>query len=254
MADPTFDGFTPCQSQAIDGFFFDFLGTRTRVSYLPENCQWLSGKVFGLPVPGNLILYEYGEWIGVMAAVKEAKGFFVCVELGAGWAPWLVSTVYAVRQRSISDLTLVAVEAEEQNIAKIHTHFTDSGLSTRPIIHHAAIGERDARPSPAHPGGAALISIKTVLKNLPIVDLIHCDIQYAEAGAFAASMPEVTQRVRRVVVGTHSRTIEDQLIDTFRRFTWRLEHEAPCKYAIESGAPCLLADGVQVWSNPARLC
>jgi hypothetical protein len=91
----TFSGFTPCTATGEPGFFFDFLGTKTRIDYLPESCHWLSGKVFEFPRPGATILHEYEEWQGVMAAVKEAKDSFVCAELGAGWGPWLVSSAFA---------------------------------------------------------------------------------------------------------------------------------------------------------------
>jgi hypothetical protein len=114
---------------------------------------------------------------------------------------------------------------------------------------HAVVDERDASPSPSHPGGATLISLKTLVADLPIVDLIHCDIQFAESRAFAAGIKEVTDRVRRVVIGTHSRKIEDELIETFQNCSWSLEHEAACKYRIENGRACRHADGAQVWRN-----
>src|SRR5258706_10865428 len=61
MDDNTFSGLTAHAAVGEPGFFFDFLGTKTRTGYLPENCQWLSGKVFGFPAPNALILYEYEE-------------------------------------------------------------------------------------------------------------------------------------------------------------------------------------------------
>ncbi len=74
-------------------------------------------------------------------------------------------------------------------------------------------------------------------------------IQFAEAEAFAAGIKQVTDRVRRVVIGTHSRKIEDELIETFRAWSWFLEHETACKYRIDNGLPYLNTDGVQVWRN-----
>lgn len=248
--DPTFSGFTLCTATAEPGYFFDFLGTKTRIEYLPESCHWLSGKVFGFPAPGATILHEYEEWQGVMAAVKEAKHTFVCVELGAGWGPWLVSSAFATMRLGISNISLIGVDADSQNIEFMKTHFSDNGLDYRQHkFFHAAIDRRDARPSLWNPGGARLMSLKTLLRQMPIVDLIHCDIQFAESRAFAAGIKEVTDRVRRVVIGTHSRKIEDELIEIFRPWSWFLEYETACKYRIDDGVPYLNTDGVQVWRN-----
>lgn len=248
--DQTFAGFTAVSSTAEDGYFFDFLGTKTRTAYFSHELQWLSGQVFGLPSRTRSIFFEYEEWQGVMAAVREAGRSFVCVELGAGWAPWLVATAFAVRSRGIEDIRLVAVEAEAANIAMIESHFRDNGLDPgRHTIIQAAIDAADASPAPDHPGGAGLMSLATVLAKLPIVDLIHCDIQFAESRAFAAGIGIVSERVRRIVVGTHSRRIEDELIELFQRSSWALEVETPCKYVVANGCANLLADGVQVWRN-----
>ena len=80
------------------------------------------------------------------------------------------------------------------------------------------------------------MSLKTLLHDLPVVDLIHCDIQFAESKAFAAGIKEATKRVRRVVIGTHSRNIKDELIETFRAWSWVLEYETDCKYRIDDWA------------------
>lgn len=93
------------------------------------------------------------------------------------------------------------------------------------------------------------MSLETLLHNLPIVDLLHCDIQFAESRAFSAGIAHVTRKVRRVVIGTHSRRIEDELIEVFRSRSWMIEYETPCKYVIENGVPTLNADGVQVRRN-----
>lgn len=248
--DPTFSGFAPCAATGETGFFFDFLGTKTRIEYLPESCHWLSGKVFSFPQPGATILHEYEEWQGAMAAVKEANDSFVCVELGAGWGPWLVSSAFAAKHLGISDILLIGVDADLKNMEFIKTHFSDNGLDVgRHRFLHAAIDERDARPSLWKPGSVAKMSLTTLLQDLPIVDLIHCDIQFAESKAFAAGIKKVTDRVRRVVIGTHSRKIEDELIEIFRAWYWFLEYETACKYRIEKGRPYLNTDGVQVWRN-----
>jgi hypothetical protein len=216
--------------------------------------QWLAGKSFGFPSPGNLILYEFEEWQGVMSAVREAQNAFTCIELGAGWPPWLVASSFAAMQRGITDLCLIGVEANQNNILNMESHFRDNGLanSYHRFI-HAAIDDHDAEASEQHPEGAPLLSLYSLLKSYRIVNVIHCDIQFAEARAFAAGMGILTEKVRWVVVETHSRTIEDNLIELFQKWGWLLEAETPCKYSITNGRASLLADGAQVWRNPRIL-
>ena len=246
----TFEGFTPVESVPLDGYFIDFLGVKTRVSYFDEKTCWLSGKVFGLPEPDALIFFEYEEWEGVMAALREAENRFTCMELGCGWGPWLAICEAAAKMRGIDSVDLIGVEADHTQLGYLRTHFRDNGIDPeRHTIIQAAIDDHDAPSSPQHPGGAPLLALGTLLSNHGLIDLIHCDIQFAESRAFRKGIDAVTKHVKRVVVGTHSRKIEDELIETFVDAGWRMEFETPCKYVIGGGRPNLLADGAQVWKN-----
>jgi hypothetical protein len=54
------------------------------------------------------------------------------------------------------------------------------------------------------------------------------------------------------VIGTHSRRIEDDLMDLFSDLGWWLEHESACRRLQQSsGKLTLYEDGTQVWRNPA---
>lgn len=240
---PEFQRFSEYSGQGVDGFFFDFLGTRTRTSYFDESHQWLSSRVFPFPTPEACIFFNYHEWIGALRAVLEAKGRLVAVELGAGWAPWLVSLWAAARQIGINECTLVAVEACKTQCAFARQHFADNAVpGDQWAIVRASIGKRWRDRS-----------IASVIKKLDKVDLIHCDIQGAEADAFERSMSAVNAKVARVIIGTHSHVIEERLFSLFQNWHWALEFEAPCRYQIADGVPRLHSDGVQVWKN-ARLC
>src|SRR5215813_14177648 len=99
-----------------EGFFTDFLGTRTRLAFLPEIWSCLSGKVAPYPTPTDSPLHEYGEWLGIVRAVVEAQKTFTGIELGAGWAPWSVIMHAATAacphlERSI----ITAVEASREH-------------------------------------------------------------------------------------------------------------------------------------------
>ena len=240
MIPPEFEHFSEYKGPPQEGFFIDFLGARTRISYFDKTHDWLSGRVFPYPTPTACILFEYFEWIGALRSVLEAKYRLTIVELGAGWAPWLVSLRLAGRQRGIYNVHLIAVEAEQQQCRFAQQHLSDNGVAKHEwtiLCDNVGIQPND-------------LSIAKIIKDCSCVDLIHCDIQGAEADAFEASMPDVSSRVRRVVVGTHGRGIEDRLFSIFGGNSWKLEFESPCRNIIVNGAPQLQTDGVQVWRNP----
>lgn len=53
------------------------------------------------------------------------------------------------------------------------------------------------------------------VKRRPRVDILHSDIQGAESEVFHHAISLLNERVRRVVVGTHTRKIEGELMDLF---------------------------------------
>ena len=72
-------------------------------------------------------------------------------------------------------------------------------------------------------------------RRLPPVDLIHCDVQGSEYDVLTAAQETLNARVRRVVVGTHSRRIEAELLDFFAAQGWRLEDEGICRLIQHGG-------------------
>lgn len=272
----------------------DFLGTRTRTCYV-QGLQ--GGTVEDYPIPTNFHATAL-EWAGVLAAVDEAADPLIAVELGAGWAPWLVSVACAARQRGLKNVRLVGVEGSKKHCDFMHWHFRDNGLD--PADHtllHGVVGPSDgtaefpllADPSvdwgtpailsmPAAGGPAQLrrlaaavaqrlrwfrrsaqavsterlpcYSIDTLLAPLGMVDLVHIDIQGHEHVVMAAGQQALKQKVRRVVVGTHGRAIEQQLLDEMSAAGWLLEAEETCLYRQTSGCMALVRDGCQIWRNP----
>jgi len=177
---------------------------------------------------------------------------------------------------------LVGVEGDQAHFGFMQTHLRDNGID--PLGHRlicAVVSAADgiARfpvlPDPSadwgasaeygaghdtghdgNPSGARAyvqvpaISIMTLLRDLDRVDLMHCDIQGAEADCLEAAASAVTAKVRRLVVGTHGREIEGRLLTLLSGQGWTLEHEAACTF-LQSGTAMLpLLDGVQVWCNP----
>jgi FkbM family methyltransferase len=241
-------------------FYYDFLGARTRVSYVPLP-KWAEGHLFGIPEAGKPFLHTREEWMGLLTAVKEASRSIVVVELGAGWGPWLVAAHAAARHRGIHDIHLIGVEGCKEHVGSMRQHFIDNDIP--PECHSlilAAIGPQDGiawfpdidprtnwgQPAHYHPTPNMhtldCISLPTLLQNHPRVDFIHCDIQGGESEVLPAAIDTLDAKVRRIVVATHSPGHDETMLALFRAHGWTLE--AKEDWIVPE------RDGTQVWSNP----
>jgi FkbM family methyltransferase len=255
------------------GFILDRLGVRTRGASLWDGAQSLVGAVIPPPVPADYHA-EAIEWIGLLKSVRAASDRFVAMELGAGWGPWLVAGATAARRCGIETVRLLGVEADPVHFEALRRHFTDNGLA--PEAHtllRAAVGAvaghanwprvADPRndwglcPVAGEVSGDTIdvdvLAVAGLLDREPVWDLVHIDVQGGEADLLAAAPSEFDGRVRWLVIGTHSRTIEGDLLAMLPARGWVLEHEKPCRFAFQPGAPSLATmttcDGTQVWRN-----
>ena len=276
--DPLLAPFRPFSTEpASKGSWRDFLGVQTRCSFLPDSYVTWSGIVQGPPGAVNGPLHDVEEWTGTLRSVLEARDQFVVVELGAGWGPWLVGSARAATRVGIKDIQLVGVEGSSGHVDFMRMHFLDNGID--PSAHrliHGVVGVVDGvacfpklhEPNNNYGSEATYaannattemeevrsFSLQTLLADLPIVDLLHCDIQGMEADVFQAARDVVHQRVRRIVVGTHSRKIEAELMAIMTGLGWVLEDETACKLVqLPDRRMQISVDGTQVWSNP-QLC
>ncbi len=95
------------------------------------------------------------------------------------------------------------------------------------------------------------VALNTLLQPLQRVDLLHVDVQGAEAMVLTAAAAQLDDKVQRIFVGTHSVPNEDGLRALFSGLGWAKQFDFPC------GGECQtpwgqdrLVDGVQVWINP----
>jgi len=305
----------------IPGYFVDFLGVKTRTSYISELPKE-GGRVEGYPIPSSFHATSI-EWAGVLRAVLEADREIVAVELGAGWAPWLVTVARAAALRGIDSVRLVGVEGCEGHLAFMATHFLDNGFDPKdhtflhgivgttdgvaefpavadpsagygarailadgqepkiPVSHRTVLlvrrlagrtlramkaGARSVRdgsfirdPKPVGFKGAGnqantqlqCYSIGTLIKPFKKVDLIHVDIQGDEYRVISSAKRILKEKVKRLVIGTHSRTIEQQLLEELTLPDWELEAEEACVFKQFLGVSLAVRDGCQVWRNRA---
>jgi hypothetical protein len=101
--------------------------------------------------------------------------------------------------------------------------------------------------------GTAEVEVTTLAKTLPFgrIDLVDMDIQGAEARVIASAMGILSDRVRRLHIGTHSAQVEAQLHDTLQAAGWTCVRSYPCGTLTETPFGVVrFGDGVQSWTNP----
>jgi FkbM family methyltransferase len=283
-----FDQFTASPSPSPE-FLTDFIGSRTRASSLWDETKPLWGSVYPKPFPSDYHA-ETVEWVGVLKAVLAAEGRFTAMELGAGYGPWLVAGAVAARIRGIVQVRLLGVEADPGRFAMMQQHLRDNDFDpAEHVLIQAGVGvaagkarwPRFEDPRNSVGGrplrtlsdgstnsqdveylawaGDAFIDVDIVgfddlLLNQPRWDLIHIDVQGGEVELCRASSRLLSERVRYVVVGTHSRKIDGDLLVLMKEAGWILEHEKPARFIFRENCPSLelmtVTDGTQVWRNP----
>jgi methyltransferase FkbM-like protein len=94
------------------------------------------------------------------------------------------------------------------------------------------------------------VTLPELLWPFDRVDLIHCDIQGAEADVFEQAAPEVDAKVRRVHIGTHGSDVEPRLRRLFgSRGRTNLNDYGAGTVAETPWGTMRFQDGVQTWVN-----
>ena len=266
------------------GFIVDFLGTRIRATSLWKQGRALDGQVLGLPVPGDFHA-EAIEWIGLLKAVRSATDRYVAMELGAGFGPWTIAGAVAARRRGIRDIKLTAVEGDPAHFRSLRQHFIDNGfIPDRHRLLEAAVGAvagvaewpvldddvacEEWGNRPITDGRCYTGQVPRQTKRIQVIpmgnlvvqearwDLIHIDVQGHEFEICRSCLGTLNERVHWLIIGTHSRKIEGDLLELLYNAGWQLEHEKPAKFVAQPHPASLEAmttlDGTQVWRNPSQ--
>ena len=95
------------------------------------------------------------------------------------------------------------------------------------------------------------VTLSDLLEPLERVDLIHCDIQGAEAAVFEEAATLVASKVQRVHVGTHGPNVERRLRQLFSSLYWENVNDYVLGTSAETPWGRMhFQDGVQTWLNP----
>lgn len=130
-------------------------------------------------------------------------------------------------------------------------YWTDA--STLPVT-----GEYRGRPVRSTAEGWKMIEVEQVplshvVAEYDFIDLIDFDLQGSEAEAIAEGVGLLTQRVRRLHIGTHGKGVEAALRETLAAAGWICLRDFCCHQVNETEyGPVSFVDGVQSWVNPQR--
>ena len=111
----------PCNESLVD-----WSGIRTRITMLPWAPVELAGTSnSALPIPDDGYRSEDVEYAALARAISNATNTFRIIEVGAGWAPWVVSGVHLAKKRGLQAFG-IAVEADATKCSWAVQHAIDN--------------------------------------------------------------------------------------------------------------------------------
>jgi hypothetical protein len=262
--------------EATQGTVTNFLGVKVPVQVMPSILSGLAGTIEPVPEPGNWHA-DIAEWAGALRSVAMAKDRYQIIELGCGWGCWINNMGVAAKARGL-DVRLIGIEGDQKHLKDAEMTLALNGFdpSQYRLVHGVAgptdgmaffpkLGETNevwGAEAIFYPDQTTADVLRTAgqyqeLKcyTLPelsegvVTDLLHIDIQGAEVAFIQSNLDSMRKTVRRVLIGTHSRVIDGQIMDILVKDGWELEIERPAIHEIVSGRPEIRIDGVQLWLN-----
>lgn len=226
-------------------FLHDWLGTRVDPGVRDA---WRPDPPGPVEKPRPRPSATYAELAFVLRAVTSPSrlpGTRTVLELGAGFGPWLLTIESACRRVGGPSYRLVGVEAHPERVRWMKEHFAHQSIEPeRTEAIHAGVGARPGRAwfTPAAGFGAAygeslserptgrdgeaevpVLGFVDLIRRVSPVELIHADVQGAEADIFdTPALDAMSETVARVGIATHSRAIGRTLHARFEAAGWRI--------------------------------
>ena len=264
----------------IDGF-----GVKTLYACVPfDSPDALNLSRLEHPIPDDGFHAEGIEYVALLDAIERFAddGTFVALEAGAGWGPWLAMAGVVCRSREAKDIRLIGIEASPERFALMRRHlgfnqldqqhgvtvelFEGAVWSHDGVIHfpESAVEDMGAAASTDSTDtdyrGQAVATREVPCTRLPTlvgesqeVDFLHIDVQGAEGGVIESHLNWLNQRAHSMMIATHSRPLEGELMVLLNANGWTLHREKPCHFeagrAIEDWCGATTVDGSQYWIN-----
>lgn len=260
-----------------EGYVMNFLGVAIPPSVHPTILGPKAGTVDAPPLPNNWHA-DLAEWGAALRAVDLSGQRFTMIELGCGWGCWMNITGAAARLTGRA-VHVIGVEGDRTHVdfAKetlaVNGFGPDESTLVRGIAAGSAgtalfpiqgeeggwgsapvFGASDAQIEEAVSSGShdvlEMVPLAKVAEGHDVIDLLHIDIQGGEADLIASTLDVLKEKVRYILIGTHSREIEGRLFDTLRSAGWILDIERAAILGLTNDGPYVTVDGVQGWLNP----
>jgi len=264
-------------------FFTNYIGLKINPDFMPECVRDRVGTIEQVPIPANWHT-DIAELGAVMRALDlTSNDQFVMGEMGCGWGCWMGISGLVAKQRGMS-VKLYGIEGDKKHIAWAKESMANNGFLEKEynIIEGVASANYGTALFPIMDKGmihyglepvfnASESDIKNaiqkkshdVLPMIPLeqifevesrVDLLHVDIQGGEVDLISGSLDYLCKKVAYLVVGTHSRPIEGELIKILTKQGFYLEIERPAILKFDDDNKIFTAvDGVQGWRNSRLL-
>ncbi|MDN7533790.1 MULTISPECIES: FkbM family methyltransferase [Burkholderia] len=273
-------------SQGTPGYVTDYFGTKTPTDCVPWAAARDGDTFDSPPIPNDGVRAEAIEYYALLDSLENTRDdSFSMVELGSSYAPWAaIAGVLAKRQGK--NVAIRAVEASAYFHALISKNLSANGLTDNLSIPkvesmaiHGAVGIRKGtvffpivRSAFENGGQAAYaapdvdyvgrsvpheeVPVRTldeIFDGLEIIDFIHCDIQGSEGDVLIHGASQISQKVKRMFIGTHSRKIEGDLMECYHKHGWHLLRERPVTMSYRADLTSIVGmttiDGGQYWVN-----
>jgi len=228
--------------------FVDWMGIRTRISMLPWAPIELAGTTStALPIPDDAYRSEASEYAALALATNRAVDTLCIVEVGAGWAPWVVAGLVVAGREGLRGRG-IAIEAHLKHAKWAITHAYDNGIEAElmtgtPTQIIDALRVSATEMQVIHAAGwieNTYMSFPDVAAEDMRIDLLHVDVQGVEFELTSRVADSIQSHAVTMAIGTHSRLAEGQLQQFF------LERGSTL-------AGFTVQDGLQLYENPFLL-
>lgn len=269
-----------------ESFYVDGFSHKTLYSSV-SFCNKFDLARLTFPVPDDGFHAETLEYVAVCDSVHRATSKYSIIEIGAGWGPWISLGGVLARNKGINNIHLIGVEAHPDRFELMKNQLlvnqlrpstnldvTDfNGIHCK-LLQGAASSESKTlwfpKVSVLDMGAAASHEDHSDdyrglnVQNFPVtgftleeiigdleVDMLHVDIQGAEFELLESGIDLINDRIKAMMVATHSRVIEGELIELLYQNGWYLHREKPCIVGWRTSPASIEAmtqvDGCQYW-------
>lgn len=211
----------------------------------------------------------FGRWSvrGARAARRLGKRVRLCAaEAEPKHAGWLRQTMrdngvkpheYKLEEAAVGGARGEAIFAVEQPEHSKSSYWFGQAITQNSMQNARVVGTYFGRDLWEMSDGwrviyVPVVPLSDVLAPYDYIDIIDFDVQGAEADAIGEAIEPLTQKTKRLHIGTHGHDIEARLRETLSTAGWQCLRDYPCHQtnATDYG-PVSFVDGVQSWINPA---